>query len=149
MTFKQVKAYIKEHGRLTTTYYPFRNELMEFHTCISRTWAGDSSYKNKYDYPVEDNDTVTYQGCLYVEFSVVKDILQATMTVYDGDSFNGMRTSKRCVLVFEIRSSFTRLKELVSERMDEEAEDIIRKEDDEILRKRLHNAKLSILERLK
>lgn len=142
MKIKEIREFIDQYRTFCISDYKIRGILFSDYKLIDSKWSGQHKYKNEETYyrSPDQEDSVTFSGCISVIFGVRGSDVICTMHVYDGDSCYGHRLGQRCEFTFLINKSNNMIDKAIEYKMDVIAERIIEKEDEEIYKKRIAGA---------
>lgn len=86
-------------GRTSTTKY-INDLIFDNAELVDSEWV--DSWKNEYWQKPTQINSVTFQRCTATEFEARGNSIIIYHIIWDGDSFNGSRTKKRCVFTLKL-----------------------------------------------
>jgi hypothetical protein len=109
LAYKNLLKFIKTYPNYVNQYninYNIRNFLFDTCELVSSEWLnGTQNLSFIKDFPPKEKDSYTFGDCLDICLSIKSDTIVLKLLVWDGDSFNGHRTNKRCLYTFKVLKS--------------------------------------------
>jgi len=129
MKISQVYNYINKYGQLDVEGYHWLSIARII--CEKKEYVGIwcDDYKQKYYPPPDIQTETTFDRCVRATFVINNNDVIMKIIIYNGDSYNGRRTDKRCIFEVPIKSVFTNLKLLIVDYIKVIATDVCVEED--------------------
>jgi hypothetical protein len=140
MKYETAVAALDKYGPISSTQYRWfslaRQLVKQGDAFFTGKWLNDNDKWEWYDAP-DILKEGTYEGCTQTKIIAEHNRLMMLIEVWDGDSFDGYPTKRRCEFLVKLNLLPDEITRRILSKLESQAEDDINHQDDEKRRLRI------------